>query len=355
MSAGTPKKPRSSPKSTRKPKSDEALTSRTPTYGATIRCMELLLALLRAPHGRVKSELAEELGVSAKTVNRYTEILTKNVFGSDHQPIVVQERHGRRVILKVRAAEVGVDGPAHHAATMFLAVAALGSLRATDIGESGDALWQATRKKLPQRTRDALAEIERRFVYVPFAPKDYTNHNEVLDELFVSVLYRREIRVEYRRADGEASIHVFKPYSLVLYRDAIYVLGVSDRHQEPIYLAVERVDGIAKTGRKFRIPKDYNPHALSREGFGIWMGEEVEISLRLTGDAARQVPERLRHLWRESPRRVRGVVRLELKTRGWHELAWWILTWGADIEVVGPPAVREYVAEKVRGAAALYE
>jgi len=333
---------------------EKAGESRKPNYGATKRCLQVFLELLRTPGGRDLETLADQLDVSSRTMTRYTKILQESLFDETNQPLVEVRQQGARRHLRVRGAEVGVDPAAHQAAAMFFSVAALRALRGTAVGESGDVLWQQTLKKLPLKTREALDQIEKRFFYVPFAPKDYRDHDEVLDVLFQAVLRRRTVRLAYRKPSGRRNWHSFHPFTMVLYRDAIYILGASDRHAQPIYLAVDRIEELEVTGEKFRIPKDYDPEKMTRDGFGIWSGKECEVALRLSGRAAEQVPERLHQRTVRLSTTQGGDVLLKAKLRGWQELAWWILSWGRDIEVLSPSDLRKYVAEEHQAAARLY-
>lgn len=328
--------------------------ARKPNYEATIRCIQLYLLLTQAPQGRSVSALAEELGVSRRTITRYTRILTESVFDQDHLPLVSIEKRGSEKVLKVRSSELTLGPLVTSAASMFFSVAALRALRGTSVGESSSMIWQMVFKSLPLAARQALEQAEKRFFYVPFAPKDYRDCGETLDILFLAVLRRDQLRVAYRKPNGRRSKHVFDPFTLVLYRDAIYVLGRSDRHKKPIYLAADRIEEVEKTKKKFRLPKDYDPEKLTRDGFGIWSGKESEISLRLTGRAAEQIPERFRHRTRKINRTQAGDVLLQITLNGWQEFAWWILSWGGEVEVLGPPDLRAYVAAEVRAAAALY-
>ncbi len=314
----------------------------------------MFVALLRAPQGREQAALATELGISTKTVRRYTTVLQQALFDNHGEPLLKISGQGDRRRLRLQRDELGGDVNIFEAATMFFSTAALRALRAGAFDESVEQIWQRHVKKLPAETQRALEHVERRFFYVPFAPKDYSKHGEIFDAVLSAVVRRKELEIRYLKPGKSATRHIFKPYTLLLYRDALYLLGESSRHKKPIYLAIDRIESCARTGSDFSLPHDYDPAALTKGVFGIWEGPEREVVLRLRGRAAEQIAER-----RLDPRQILEQTRggdtlLKLRTRGWQELAWWILSYGKDIEVIGPPELREYVASEVRGAVRLY-
>ncbi len=329
-------------------------TSRRPNYGSGGRLVRAILALLRTPRGRELHGLAEELGVSRKTAERYARVLVNEVPGEDGLPLVEMVKPGGRTTLRLRGADADVASNEYQAAAAFFAAAALRPLRGTVIGEGADDVWKRFKEKLPARTREALQHVERKFVYVPFAAKEYGAFEEQLDVLLRGVLRQQELDIRYRRADRRTHLHRFEPYTLVLYRDGLYVLGKSSRHAKPVYLAVDRVVSAERTGRRFAYPSGYNPAGDNDGVFGIWAGNEVEVSLRLTGRAAELIPERRVHPSQSFTPLRGGDTLMRVTVRGWQELAWWILSWGPDVEVLGPPDLRAYVRRSVRAAAATY-
>ena len=68
---------------------------------------------------------------------------------------------------------------------------------------------------------------------------------------------------------------------------------------------------------------------------GIWSGPEVTVSLKLRNRAEEQIPERLIHPPQTFTPLHGGGTLMRMDVRGWRELAWWILSWGADVEVLG--------------------
>ncbi len=328
--------------------------SRQPTYESGDRLVRMFVALLQAPQGREQGALATELEISTKTVRRYTTVLQQAFFDDRGEPLLQISGQGDRRRLRLAREEVGGDANLFEAAAMFFSNASLRALRTGLLDENVEQLWERHLKKLPADTRRALDHLERRFVYVPFAPKDYSKHGEVFDKALSAVVRRKELAIRYRKPGKPVTRHLFKPYTLLLYRDALYLLGESNRHRKPIYLALDRIENCERTGSEFSLPRDYDPAALTRGVFGIWEGPESEVVLKLRGRAAEQMAER-----RIDPRQIfertrGGDAVLKLRTRGWQELAWWILSYGQDVEVVAPPELRAYVAAEVRGAARRY-
>jgi predicted DNA-binding transcriptional regulator YafY len=328
--------------------------SRRPTYGAASRVVRLFSILLRTPNGRDLGGIADEMSVSLKTAKRYADVLVNAVHGQDGLPLVEVVKAGGRTRLRVRSEEAGLDSSEFQAASIFFAATALRSLRGTVVGDGADEVWDRFKKGLPKRTRDALQSIERKFFYVPFAAKNYERLDESLGILMRAVLRQEELRFRYRRADKQANSHVFEPWTFVLYRDGLYLLGKSSRHAKPIWIAVDRIESVERTGTRFSPPTDFDPARHTEGVFGIWAGPPTKVVLRLAGRAAEQIPERLIHPSQVFTELRGGGLLMTFQVRGWQELAWWILSWGGDVEVLEPAELRDYVRRNVREAAALY-
>jgi predicted DNA-binding transcriptional regulator YafY len=332
-----------------------AAASRRPTYGAAGRLVRAFIALLRTPRGRDIDALAAELGVSRKTAERYARVLLNDVCGQDGLPLVEMVRRDEGPpMLRLRGGSDGLDSTEFQAASMFFAAAALRSLRGTVLADGADEVWDRFKRNLPARSRRALEHIERKFYYVPFAAKEYAGLDDQLDTLLKAVLRNEVLEIRYRRPDGRTHLHRFSPYTFVLYRDGLYLLGESSRHVRPIHLAVDRIVDVQRTADRYSYPLGYSPAAALEGVPGIWSGPEVTVSLRLTGRAAEQIPERRLHPSQSFTPLRGGATLMRLTVRGWQELAWWILSWGADVEVLEPPDLRTYVKRAVQGAAALY-
>jgi predicted DNA-binding transcriptional regulator YafY len=316
--------------------------------------MRALVAILRSPHGRELGALAEELDVSRKTAERYAKVLIQEVPAPDGLPLIELVKPNGRPLLRLRGVSGGVDSNAYQAASVFFALASLRVLQGTVLHDSASEVWDKFRQKLPSDTRRLLENVERKFYYVPFAAKDYSRLEEHMDTILRSVLKPERLEIEYRHASGRRTKHQFDPYTVVLYRDALYLLGQSHRHKTPIYLAVDRIEDVKRSGERFSLPQGYSPRTVTADVPGIWSGPEVTVSLRLRGRAEEQIPERRIHPSQSFSPLHGGGTLLRMKVRGWQELAWWILSWGADVEVLEPRELRDFVKRSAAATAALY-
>jgi len=316
--------------------------------------MRALVAILRSPHGRELEAIAGELDVSRKTAERYAKVMIHEVPAPDGLPLIELVKPNGRPLLRLRGGAGGVDSNAYQAASVFFALAALRVLQGTVVHDSASEIWDKFKQKLPSDTRRALEHIDRKFFYVPFAAKDYSKLESHMDTILRSVLKQERLEVAYRHASGRRTKHQFAPYTVVLYRDALYLLGQSHRHKAPIYLAVDRIEGVQRTGERFALPTAYSPRTVTADVPGIWSGAATVVSLRLRGRAAEQIPERRIHPSQSFTPLRGGETLLRLEVRGWQELAWWILSWGGDVEVLEPPELRDFVKRSVTAAAALY-
>src|SRR5690606_29412324 len=103
------------------------------------------------------------------------------------------------------------------------------------------------------------AELERRFVYLPFAPKDYRHRAEDLDNLFQAVAELRPLSCRYPR-DGDGALERLEihPYALLLYKDAIWCLGHDPTRGEVRTLALDHLEHArCHPGEHFELPEGF--------------------------------------------------------------------------------------------------
>jgi len=168
------------------------------------------------------------------------------------------------------------------------------------------------------------------------------------------------LQVRYRtRADWEYRCR-FEPWTVVLYRDALFVHGRQDGAGDgggERLLAIDRIqEASLLRGERFAVPEDYDPEAWFEGQLGLWQdgGEPERVRIAFAGTAGRSARERRwpgQVGWTDA---ADGRSVLELNIPVTPEVLTWVLTWGADAEVLGPASLRAGVQEVLERAAARY-
>ena len=92
-----------------------------------------------------------------------------------------------------------------------------------------------------------------------------------------------------------------------------------------------------------------------KSGYGIFSGSKVQwATLRFSPSVARYVSLEEWHPKQRSRFEADGTYILEVPYTSDKELSMDILRYGADVEVVGPPALREEIGQRLKAAAAKY-
>jgi len=169
----------------------------------------------------------------------------------------------------------------------------------------------------------------------------------------------RVLEIEYSPSSGAPRTTRIRPYLLEPYGAgrSIYLIGWDEPAGAMRTYKVERIGQATITADRYEIPEEFNPDQWLANSWGIWSSDTTppqEIVLRFSADVATRVRETVWHRSQELSDLADGGVELRVRVAGLVEIRPWILSWGSSVEVVSPPELRREVAERVRGAAALY-
>jgi predicted DNA-binding transcriptional regulator YafY len=327
-------------------------------YRTATLIMELVRLVEGAPYQTASvNRLAEKLGVHRRTIRRWARGL-EEVQSDDGEPLL-------RLVPGRPGTEAMVQAPSTHGA------ASAGDLRALALGLAATRYLAATgaqdledyaeglMARLGRHDPDARARIAHAFHYIPFGAKSYRLKPDEVDAVFSGVIFQRTLEFDYHRPQGEHPLHVrAEPWSLVFYRDALYMLGRRLSYREPVLrtYAIDRMSQV-RTDRsaRFEVPSDFDP-ADHFGDLGLWKPAEPRERLELlfTTEVAPLVKERSwpRTVCREET--DDGRLRLALDIRISPEVESWLLSYGASVEVVQPTRLRQKMAGKAAAMAELY-
>jgi len=329
--------------------------ARKPTYGAAVRLARLLLGLQTRQHGWSFARVQAELEISERTLLRYLAIARTELFDDAGRPVIETFRRGEQRMLRLTDSAALGESTAYQVLFFYFALSVFQFLDGTVIRDGVDELWERVRKSVRGVDGARLADFKRRFYAVPHAMKDYRAFDEHLDAIVVGLVNNRRLRIDYGGLLGQGKPHVFEPYTLLMYRGGLYLVGRSDRGRKIIALAVERMRSVEKLPERFEYPDSYSPERYTEGIFGLIEGPDtaVEILVKDAETHAYLASRQLHPTQHFRARRDGGWV-LSMTVRGVAELKYWILGLGPHVEVLRPATLRGEIAAMLRAAARAY-
>jgi predicted DNA-binding transcriptional regulator YafY len=317
----------------------------------------LLSLLQRHPKGLTLEELASRLNVSDRSLRRYLREVGRHL-----ELVGEPDRDGaRRWRLAPSETPRKIDLRRTQAYALLAARPLFESMRGATLFEEIDL---ASRRLLTIARRPgrgpnagvADARLEDRFLYVPFAPKNYAAHTETIDDVFQAVADLRPLRGRLFSRDGREEWALLHPYAMVLYKDAIFCVAKHVTRGEVLAFPIELLrDTDCDVRERFELPEGFDARTYVQGQFGVGRGgEPVRVEIDLDPTVAELVASRRLHPSQELAPTDEGKTRLTLHVGDLTEVATWVLGFGATARVVAPAELVERVADELARAAALY-
>ncbi|GAC1327071.1 MAG: WYL domain-containing protein [Candidatus Dormibacteria bacterium] len=173
------------------------------------------------------------------------------------------------------------------------------------------------------------------------------------------LLDRKQIAFTYvdvKGVESERRIHpyFFEPISLMGGRGT-YLVGKDIARGAVRSFKLDRIKKAAVLETDAYVPEGIQLKKLVAQSWGIWNNGKVErVELRFAPAAALRARETRWHPSQKVKARPDGSLQVTLDVRGLVEITPWILSWGADVEVLAPKKLRDSVAATMRASAAHY-
>jgi predicted DNA-binding transcriptional regulator YafY len=324
------------------------------------RRFDALLGLLhRHPKGLTLYQLASQLKVTPRSLRRYLVEVQKEVDLVSHL-----ERPGGALLWSLAPSEMPrkVEVRRTQAYALLAARRLFEPMRGSTLYEEIDLaskrlLAVARRPGRGPNAGVSDARLEERFLYLPFAPKDYTARAQELDDLFQAVADLRPLRcLHLHEVDGKEERIVLHPYAMVLYKDAIYCVAKNLKTGDVQTVLLDHLsDTECLTAERFEIPPGFSVEDHFQGQFGIWnRGEPRRVVIDFDARVADFVKTRRVHPSQRLEALPRGGVRMRIDIGDLTELATWVLGFGGTAKVVEPPELAERVTSELEEALARY-
>ena len=301
-------------------------------------------------------KIVNEYGVTRRTANRdlvdlaaFHVELTSQV-GPDGRKLWQIAQRGRKFTVSYTLTEL---------MAVFLGRRFFDFLAGTLLEESFDKVLARVESQLGKTTdRERAAKLGKKLYLVHEGPKKLPRRaHDVLDSCLDGLLKEEKLAVRYRSSKGNESDYTFCPLTLVAFKRGLYVVAAVDEWEGRIgRFALERIQQAEwKRGERFPYPKKYDPEEHLSDALFLETGEPRDVEILFTAGTKPFVEFRKYHRTQKLETLPDGRVRLTMKVPIGDETTYWVLSFGANAEVVGPKELRERVAGELRRAVGVYE
>lgn len=302
------------------------------------RLMELEALLRRHPAGLTSSELAESLEVDASTIRR--DLARLSSVG-----IEVRKR-GRRYQMSFHRATRLLRLTPDEVLALYLACRLL-SRQQSDRNPHAERVMQ----KLADAVQDDAPRFSNYIEEAALMQRSLPLHQEylaVLETLTEAWSEGRIVNLRYCDQAGSITERRFHPYCIEPYgaTNSCYTIGFDELRGAIRTFKLDRITATEMTKDQFDIPPGFNPNRLFSEAWGVvWRDTPPQkVELRFFGNTARIVQEAFWHPSQRVVAQQDGTCHVTFQVSEPREMVAWIRQWGADVEVISPPELRETIA-----------
>lgn len=318
--------------------------------GPQIERLQHLLEWLRSERPLTTRRAANRFGVARRTIANDIKYLRKIgvplEYDAKKGSYFLTEPYGNLPLLSLSRTDFAAFLVARHA------LEALGdSMHASILQQVAERL--ATH--LPE-TIHLESDLLTRTLRIEMGPKPHAplRHLEALEE---AVQFQQVVWIRYfsnhRAALTEREI---EPYALLSYQSRWYVIAYCRHRQEMRDFRVDRIKDLAVRPHKvFSLPRDFDLDRYLGPAFGMHRGDRTyAVHVRFSPYQARWIQEERWHESQVMALRTDGTLDVRMQVTGLNDIARWVLSYGAEAEVISPPVLRHRVAREARRLAALY-
>ena len=215
--------------------------------------------------------------------------------------------------------------------------------------------------RAPARRRmapDLEALLQAEAIAVQAGPRP-SEDEAVLGAVREALLAGRALGFSYRGGSTPGRVREVTPYGLLFGRSnylvAAEVGSAGEEGGEPRNWRLDRIADAAVLPRAAVRPPGFSLQAYADRSFGIYQDEEEDVELRFSPQAADSALRWRFHVGQTAEREADGCVRVAFRASGMRELAFHLVTWGADVEVLAPERLRAILVDHLRHALAAHD
>lgn len=321
------------------------------------------LDLLSKPEGTTIEELQNVLEIDRRSVYRQIALIQDLGFPLYDDKVPLEKRKRWKLMdgylkrlpnIKVPNVELSLS----EMVALYLLKAEGKVYKGTEIEKAIDSALSKIGLFASNDMADKLNKIKGLFSSSLKLVKDYSGKEEIIESLTEAMLKNKTCIVRYLpftdNVDGKVYEYEIDPLSFFEHNGGLYIFVRMKDSGLIRMLAVERIQELEATNDTFEYPKEFDPEELLAPAFGIVYDDPIEAKIWFSADQARYIKERKWAKEQKITNQSDGSIILEMKTSGWWDVKKWVLSFGAEAELLEPTNLRKDIMEEIKGAGVRY-
>jgi proteasome accessory factor B len=210
---------------------------------------------------------------------------------------------------------------------------------------------------LPSPLREELGAVTRSIQIRLDPVNPLSGKEQFYRQLVDAIAHSRAVDITYESlTEWETITTRLRPYHLLFSRRSWYVIGRSSLHRETRTFNLSRITALKTTRQKYKIPRSFNLSTYLRNAWHLIPepGRDHQVEVRFQPLVARNVAEVVWHKTQRTELLDDGRLLFQARVSGLSEIAWWILGYGDQAEVLKPAKLRRMVAHRAANMHATY-
>ncbi|HOM70816.1 MAG TPA: WYL domain-containing protein, partial [Armatimonadota bacterium] len=205
--------------------------------------------------------------------------------------------------------------------------------------------WKKIESALTGDTLQSVqSAVARHSIFTP-SLSDTDCNSEIVTCIAGAIEHNKRLSVVYcSHHSGETKTLTIDPYALVFRRHNWYLVAHSHSHNKVIQLKLVRIIKAEDSGTVFQVPSDFSVDSFYAKSWEMWTGgEEQLVKVWFSPRVSRIIKEGKHHPTQQIEELPDGSVIFSVQVVGTEEIGFWILSWGADAEVLEPVELKEAI------------
>jgi predicted DNA-binding transcriptional regulator YafY len=299
-----------------------------------VRLISLILLLQSRPTWKA-SDLADELGVSERTIHRYMGMLEE--LGIP----LYSERGPYGGFALVRGYKLPpLIFTAEEATVLYMGANLVGEVWGQTYKDAVTAVTAKLDNVLPDDLRQDVASARQSLVISGLAARDYRPWEPTIHTLRGCIVGRRCVRIVYQDFSLEETCRDIEPYALTFHGGLWYLVGFCRLRQAMRTFRVDRIQQVTPLKIPFTIPRDFSARDYITQTLSFEQNYSVVVDI--AAGVAPHIRERYGH-WMALTEHDDGSVTARF---GASTLEWatgWVLSYGEAVRVLEPPELVDHV------------